>query len=120
MLTPYGLLLVFAPILAAQSGGIVEGTVVDSVAGKGIAGITVDLSAAGSKSVARSAITDAGGAFRMAGLPPGDYTASFTKPGFATALTIGTSIGIASNKVHLASDGDTQRLTAKLIQLGGV
>jgi hypothetical protein len=115
MLTPYGLLLVFAPILAAQSGGIVEGTVVDSVASKGIPGVTVDLTAAGSKSAARSVITDAAGAFRIAGLPPGDYTALFNKPGFGRSFTDN-----APNKIHLASDGDTQHLTAKLTQLGGV
>jgi uncharacterized surface anchored protein len=86
MLTPSCLLLVFAPVLAAQSGGIVEGTVVDSVASKGIPGVTVGLTTAGSKSVVRSAVTDAAGAFSIAGLPPGDYTASFAKPGFRGAL----------------------------------
>jgi Carboxypeptidase regulatory-like domain len=116
MLTPSCLLLVLAPVLAAQSGGIVGGTVVDSVAGKGIPGVTVDPATAGSKSVVRSAITDTAGAFSIAELPPGDYTASFSKPGFRGALP-----GIASNnKIHLAADGDTQRLTARLTQLGGV
>ena len=115
MLTRFGLWLVLACLLAAQSGGIVEGTVVDSVANQGIPGVTVDLTAAGSKAVARSAITDAAGAFRIAGLPPGDYTAGFSKSGYSGTLT-----GNPPNRVHLASDGDTQRLAAKLTQLGGV
>jgi Carboxypeptidase regulatory-like domain len=115
MLARFGLFLILAPILAAQSGGIVEGTVVDSVANQGISGVTVDLTAAGSKSAMRSAITDAGGTFRIAGLPPGDYTASFAKPGFGRLFTDNTS-----NQVHLASDADTQRLSARLTQLGGV
>jgi hypothetical protein len=116
MLKRSGLLLVLASILAAQSGGIVEGIVVDSVANQGIPGVTVDLSASVSKSTARSAITEAAGAFRIAGLPPGDYTASFAKPGFSEGFSAYSS----SNKIHLAAEGDTQRITARLTKLGGV
>ena len=116
-----GLLLALAPILVAQGGGAVEGTVVENVGNRGIPGVTVGLSAAGSQSVARSAITDDAGAFRIAGLPPGDYAVSFAKPGFGTApVTAGPSTLVGPTKVHLAADGDTQRITGKLLQLGGV
>jgi protocatechuate 3,4-dioxygenase beta subunit len=115
MLSRFALWLVLAPALAAQGGGTVEGTVVDSVANRGIPGVTVDLTADGSKAVARSAITDAAGAFRISGLAPGDYAASFAKPGFSEAFSLN-----GRGKIHLAADGDTERLTAKLTELGGV
>ena len=58
-----------AAALYAQDAGSVEGVVVDSVTGAGIAGATVRIESF-------EAVTDAAGAFTISGLKPGIYVPS--------------------------------------------
>jgi protocatechuate 3,4-dioxygenase beta subunit len=107
------LALVFASLLSAQSGGTVEGTVVDSKARRGIPGVTVEATPAKSKTVTGTAVTDAAGAFRIEGLAPGDYTVWFSKPGFMPAM-MGTR-----TPIHVNSGGSV-RAAGVLTQFGSL
>jgi outer membrane receptor protein involved in Fe transport len=66
---------------SAPGAASVAGTVTDE-SGAPIAGASVTLKGAGTK----SATSDASGAFSIAGVPPGSYVLSVTKGGYATAV----------------------------------
>jgi hypothetical protein len=79
------LLWIAAPLLFAQSGGVIEGTASNKVTHAGVGGVAIKLAAASAPGkqlhVAKS---DAAGAFRIEGVTEGDYVASFDAPaGFA-------------------------------------
>ncbi len=74
------LLVSFASLLVAQQGGVVEGRVVNSVTHAGVDGVSVSLY---SKDVSYEATTNATGGFRISGVTPGEYAASFVKTGFS-------------------------------------
>ena len=110
-----GLALIVVPLLPAQTGGSVEGRVVDSVAHRGIPGVAVELTPADANTARRGTITDAAGGFRIEGLPPGDYTASYKKDGFSSGVS-----NRSSGRVHIGADGNTVQLTGVLIQLASL
>jgi hypothetical protein len=69
--------------LPAQISGAVDGRVVDSVNHLGIGGVQVEVTASeGNGEVVCSATTDSGGAFHVANLASGKYTARFQRNGF--------------------------------------
>jgi protocatechuate 3,4-dioxygenase beta subunit len=109
----FALLLGFVPLVSAQTGGTVEGTVVDGATQRGIPGVTVDVTPAKSKGVAASAVTDAAGAFRIEGLAAGDYTASFSKSGYTG------NVGVTRSTIRIA-DGGTARISPVLTQYGSL
>jgi Carboxypeptidase regulatory-like domain len=74
--------ILVAVSLAAQDTGSVEGRLINSVIRTGIPGAMVTITAAGGTRYAYNATTDRTGAFRVAGIPPGNYTASFRAEGF--------------------------------------
>ena len=81
--------LVMAGGLVAQQTGSVEGTVLDQT-GQPLPGVTVE--ATGDVLPrARTTVTSASGAYRLPGLPPGDYTISFSLDGMATQ-TVGVQV----------------------------
>lgn len=79
-LFPLVYLLIALP-LAAQTTGSLSGKATDA-SGAALPGVTVEVSSRALQGV-RNSVTDAGGAYHFALLPPGDYTVSFTLEGFA-------------------------------------
>ncbi|MBC8096190.1 MAG: TonB-dependent receptor, partial [Akkermansiaceae bacterium] len=68
----------------AQSGldaGSIAGTIHNNYNGEPLPGITVTV-----RGTTLAAVTDATGRFSMAGLPPGEYVVSFSKPGFERSV----------------------------------
>src|SRR5271157_2961820 len=76
--------LLCAPLLFAQSGVTVEGTVLNRVTHQGISGVSVTLDR-GTAGLAYRAVTDSSGAFRIAGVDPGDYLPVYEKRGLSVA-----------------------------------
>jgi hypothetical protein len=74
-------LAALAPLLCAQSPGIIEGRVTNSVTGEGVAGVEVRFS--DRHSYVHDTVTDSTGSYRITGLDDGDYHGTFTKDGFA-------------------------------------
>lgn len=83
------LLLVSASAFAQTTGGLV-GAVSDAT-GAALPGVVVEVRSPSLMGV-RSDVTDSGGAYRFALLPPGVYDASFTLSGFATETRGGVRI----------------------------
>jgi len=78
-----GVLALSLSRLPAQNSGAVDGRVTDSVTRLGIGGVKVEVTAAeGLGQTVCTATTDPGGAFHVANLAPGKYTASFQREGF--------------------------------------
>ena len=73
-----GVLLVALPLLVAQSAVLIEGTASNKVTHAGIPGVILKLESL-SKRV-YTCTSDAGGAFHIAGVPDGDYTATVEAP----------------------------------------
>ncbi len=70
-----------APASAQQSGsGTLTGTVIDSTGGA-MPGVLATATAAATGAV-RTNVSDAAGLFRIAGLPPGEYTLKVELSGF--------------------------------------
>ena len=86
---------------AAEPGSRIRGHVIDD-SGRALPGVAVKVEAPGFR-VSRSASTDAGGAYEIAGLPAGRYQVGFRLPSFAPSV----------NQVSLA-DGATATVDAVL------
>ncbi|HXB68755.1 MAG TPA: carboxypeptidase-like regulatory domain-containing protein [Candidatus Acidoferrales bacterium] len=69
---------------SAQSGGTVEGVVVNSVTRAGLAGVTVELTAQGEDDAAYRTTTDSGGTFRVTNVAGARYLASYELAGFTS------------------------------------
>lgn len=76
------LLLWIAPLLCAQDGATVEGTITNRVTQAPLGGVAVTLSMLGQPRNQYSATTDASGAYRIANVRPGPYQTQFEKSGF--------------------------------------
>jgi hypothetical protein len=70
----------FAAALLAQSGGTVDGIVVDSATGAGISGVTVYFGT--DQGAHYETVTDESGAFHLAGMQPGEYGSHYAKAGY--------------------------------------
>ena len=68
---------------AAQAQSAIAGTVKDA-SGAAMPGVTVEAASPVLIEKVRSAVTDAGGGYRITDLRPGLYTVTFTLPGFST------------------------------------
>ena len=68
---------------AAQAQSAIAGTVKDA-SGAAMPGVTVEAASPVLIEQVRSAVTDAGGGYRITDLRPGIYTVTFTLPGFST------------------------------------
>lgn len=67
----------------AQGGSTVTGVVRDS-SGAVLPGVTVEAASAALIEKVRVTVTDSDGLYRLVDLRPGDYTVTFTLPGFST------------------------------------
>jgi len=108
----------FAALLAAQDappGGIVEGTVINSVTGAAIGGASVVLFA--SQSSRYETTADATGHFKITGMAPGSYRSTVRKDGFAPPPFDLTSL---SSGLNVASAPDPVRVELKLTPLSAI
>lgn len=82
---------ILAPTLALAQDGAIAGRVLD-VAGDALPGVTIE---AGGSALAdpRIVVTDHQGRYRVAGLPPGEYTVIFSLPGFRSVVRDGIDVG---------------------------
>ncbi len=95
--------VLLTPVLAAaQALGTVAGTVKDA-SGAVLPGVTVEVASPALIEKVRTGTTDASGQYRVINLPPGDYTVTFTLPGFATVKR--TDVEISAN-FTATIDGD--------------
>src|SRR6186713_2688047 len=76
---------------AAQVLGSVAGTVSDP-SGAVLPGVTVEAASPALIEKVRTAVTDGAGQYRIVNLPPGNYTVSFTLPGFSTVKREGVEV----------------------------
>lgn len=118
---PAILLLIAALAVSAQDAktSIVEGSVVNSVTGAGIEGATIQLLPThfGKDTNQYRAVTDANGAFRIAGVKPGDYTQPFAqKTGFFNV----SSPMFSGAAIHVAAGADLSGLRIELAPPGRV
>src|SRR5262249_14941972 len=72
---------------AQQSQSEIAGTVRDA-SGKAIAGARVEAASDALIEKVRTTTTDSQGAYRIVALPLGNYTVTFSAPGFSTVKTI--------------------------------
>src|SRR5262245_19437684 len=87
-----GLALVPSTAVGQQAGSI-AGTVRDATGGI-LPGVTVEASSPALIERVRSAITDGTGQYRIVDLRPGDYSVTFTLPGFATVKREGINLTV--------------------------
>jgi hypothetical protein len=83
-----------AQLLAQQAQVTLSGTVTNSKTGEPVAHALVQVRRIGGQlandpPVSHSAFTDAGGAFQIGELPPGQYSVNASKPGFMVQMTSG-------------------------------
>jgi carboxypeptidase family protein len=95
-----GLLLLLPDVLAAQSvtSATIAGTAKDAT-GAVLPGVTVEASSPALIEKTRSAVTDTQGNYKILDLRPGQYTVTFTLPGFATLKRDGLELatGLTAN-----------------------
>jgi hypothetical protein len=84
-------LLAFRGIAAAQDLGTVAGVVKDK-SGAVLPGVTVRVASVGLVERVRTTVTDGSGRYRVANLPAGSYTVTFSLPGFSPVTRIGVDV----------------------------
>lgn len=91
---PYWILAVLAVLLPAQAWGQnvgFTGRVTDET-GAVLPGVTVEARSPALIEQARATVTDGGGLFTIIDLRPGDYSVTFTLPGFSTVVREGVEL----------------------------
>jgi hypothetical protein len=109
-----GSLAAFSVAQDAQSGGTVEGSVINSVTGAGIGGASVVL--AGNKAGRYEATSDAAGHFRITGVASGSYRPDVKRDGFASP-SFDLSTLLSNPGLRVASDRDPIKLELQLTPL---
>ena len=112
MLARIPLAFCLLPALFAQDGATVEGTVSDGTSRAGLPAVTVKLTGAGARQAAHTAVTDTSGSFRITGVPPGDYSVSYSREGY-------TSLGSPPHVV-VPAIGAPSHLKGELMPLGAL
>jgi hypothetical protein len=90
LLLALGVLMV-PSLVAAQVLGTVAGTVSDA-SGAVLPGVTVEAASPALIEKVRTAVTDGAGQYRIVNLPPGNYTVTFSLPGFSTVRREGVEV----------------------------
>jgi hypothetical protein len=85
------LLLVLPAIAAAQSGSGIAGIVRDT-SGAVLPGVTIEAASPALIERVRTAVTDGAGQYKIVNLVPGEYTVSFSLPGFNTVKREGLAL----------------------------
>ena len=104
--------LLALPCAAAAQDGEITGTVTDDTGGV-LPGVTVEASGDALAGSARVAVSDADGRYSLAALPSGNYTVTYSLPGFERAQQeVGLAAGItATVDVDLALGGLFEEVT---------
>jgi protocatechuate 3,4-dioxygenase beta subunit len=110
-----GMFLAYA--LSAQTGAVVEGSVLNSVTGVGIAGVTVRLYT--QQGTHYETTTDESGAYRVTGMNAGDYESRFEKTGFGE-LETDLSKPLTTPRLRVSPAKDAFRLNHQLAPLATV
>jgi 5-hydroxyisourate hydrolase-like protein (transthyretin family) len=99
-----------APALFAQNSGSVEGSVINSATRLGVDGVKVEVTQQDQGDVRQiqGVESDASGRFRVPGLSPGKYLATFEKEGFADPQSDGTA------EIHFTITGGAQPASIKV------
>jgi len=98
----------------APPGGSVEGTVINTLTGTGVAGASVFVN--GSKRYQTT--TDAAGHFKITGMTPGSYRTSTEKDGFASLVPDPRTL--LSSEWRVVSGGDPVKVELKLTPLDSI
>lgn len=120
--------LVVPAVLAQETTGGIQGTVKDP-SGAVVSGATVGVTSAALIGT-KTAITDAGGYFRFANLPPGTYTITVTAPNFRTSkqenipistgrlpsIDVTLQVGTASETVEVSGTAPIVDVTQSKVQ----
>ncbi len=90
--------LIVPSLTYAQALGTIAGAVKDA-SGAVLPGVTVEASSPALIEKVRTVVTDGAGQYRVVNLPPGNYTVTFTLPGFSTVKREGVevSVNVTSN-----------------------
>jgi hypothetical protein len=105
---------------AQNTGGTIKGQVTDAT-NSAIPGADVAINSG--KTVAKTASTDENGSFTAAGLPPGNYTVTITKFGFANFATKSIAVGAGKTQsldIHLELQASKQEVTVASDAVGTV
>jgi hypothetical protein len=91
-------ILTIPTLTYAQALGTIAGAVKDA-SGAVLPGVTIEASSPALIEKVRTVVTDGAGQYRVANLPPGTYTVTFTLPGFSTVKREGVevSVNVTSN-----------------------
>jgi len=89
------LAVLIASALPAQSGGVIEGRVTNSVTGEAVAGVEVRF--LDRQSYVYKTVTDSTGSYRIMGLKDNDYYGGFTKDGFSELRAEGRGNHVAGD-----------------------
>jgi hypothetical protein len=84
-------LMTFPGVASAQSGSSIAGVVRDT-SGAVLPGVTVEAASPALIEKVRTAVTDGAGQYKIVNLVPGDYSVSFTLPGFNTVKREGLEL----------------------------
>jgi hypothetical protein len=90
-----GAMALTALALSAQSGGVIEGRVTNSVTGEAVAGVEVRF--LDRQSYVYKTATDSTGSYRLTGLKDNDYFGGFTKDGFSELRAEGRGNHVAGD-----------------------
>ena len=90
LLLTFGFLAV-PSLTHAQALGTIAGNVKDA-SGAVLPGVTVEAASPALIEKVRTAVSDGAGQYRIVNLPPGNYTVSFTLPGFSTVKREGVEV----------------------------
>src|SRR5690606_38392103 len=91
-------LLAASPALAQTTNGQLRGSVVDSVDGLPIPGVTVSISSPNLIGGTQQRTTDGNGGFQFVELPPGAYDVTATKAGFRSVTTTNVAIEVGRTR----------------------
>ena len=97
----------------AQTGSGIAGVVKDSSGGV-LPGVTVEAASPAIIGGARAAVTDSNGQYKIIDLRPGDYTVTFSLPGFRTVNRDGITLPasfVATVNVELSVGGLEEAIT---------
>jgi hypothetical protein len=106
--------LFLAHALFAQAGATVEGSVLSSLTGVGIAGVTVRLFT--QQGTHYETTTDESGTYRVTGMSAGDYESRFEKTGFGE-LEADLSQPLTTQRLRVSPAKDAFRLNHQLAPL---
>ncbi len=112
------LFLPLLPLLAQDTGALIEGAATNAVSGEPVKKCVVNLLRAGGK--AYVVLTDAEGRFRFANLEPGQYHLGGERPGFARQEFGARGFGKPGSTLTLDKDMQLKNLALKLTPLGAV